>query len=181
MTVETDARHKAASGEQIERIRQLSTVALGSPGAAFDKYGYPSTRGKASDIIRELDQSRRWGREDNEPEDLEEEAPTMETDTKQCTRCGQVKPLEDFYKNQGRCKPCFAAAAKERQASDPKRRPAKARKPEGADPVEEPVATNRDWRDAWQDPTLSQLRALQEALGAPSITAAIGVVERIRP
>lgn len=44
--------------------------------------------------------------------------------TKTCTRCGDDKPIDDFYKNQGRCKPCFAIAAKERKAAKEGKKPA---------------------------------------------------------
>jgi hypothetical protein len=59
---------KRPSFEQIDRIRTVSKVALGSEGAAFEKYGYPSTRGQASELLRKMDAERGWGGEDNEQE-----------------------------------------------------------------------------------------------------------------
>lgn len=188
----TAARHKAASSEQIERIRQLSTVALGSPGAAFTKYGYPSTRGRASDIIRELDQSRGWGREDHEHKDLEEEeTPTMdmtnERETKTCRRCGTEKTLDEFTRGQSRCKTCINEVQRDRYA-ETKRGRSRAQKttteattspPPAVAINRDPAPVNGDWKTTWADPTLSQLEELRHLLGAPTLDEAAGLVRLI--
>lgn len=38
------------------------------------------------------------------------------TGSKVCCRCGKEKPASEFYTGHGKCKPCFAAATKERKA-----------------------------------------------------------------
>jgi hypothetical protein len=49
-------------------------------------------------------------------------------DTKKCTKCELVKPLDDFYKGRAQCKDCMKAAAADRYAALPAEE--KARTPE---------------------------------------------------
>lgn len=95
-------------------------------------------------------------------------------DTRTCNRCGEAKPLDDFYKGQGKCKPCFKAHREERAGSTPRKpRIPKADTPDTVAMVM-PDASH-DWRDAWTNPTLAQLTGLKHALGAPTLDDAAAV------
>lgn len=118
------------------------------------------------------------------PATEEEEKPmaTTTTDTKTCTRCGEDKPIDDFYKGQGKCKPCFKEHEKKRKAkrknktsgsASPKRSRTTTGKGDADDsasvPEPPPLAASPPLSDAngWDtftDPRLSDLRAFQEIL-----------------
>ena len=51
----------------------------------------------------------------------------MDCGTKKCTCCGQVKPLEEFYKRASRCKECANAASKEWYKNNRARRRARSK------------------------------------------------------
>ena len=42
--------------------------------------------------------------------------------TKTCTHCHQTKPIEDFSKGRGDCKPCAAKKARDKRILDPESR-----------------------------------------------------------
>jgi hypothetical protein len=191
------------SMEQIERIRQLSTVVFNSAGKAFTTWGYPSTREAASAQIRRLDGMRTH----DDPADIEipEEEPVTENVAKTCIRCRLAKSIDDFgidtAKKDGRnqyCKPCKAILSKEslarrkaRGGTDVTRRPRTARvetsttspsagmvgsaPPTVTFDPDPPLSLNGDWRARLEDPTLSRLTWIQEALGIPTLdeTAAV--------
>ena len=56
--------------------------------------------------------------ERQEPEEPPDDGPVEEPEAsaepeKTCTKCGKSKPLSEFYKNQGKCKPCYIERQRE--------------------------------------------------------------------
>ena len=56
--------------------------------------------------------------ERQEPEEPPDDGPAEEPEAsaepeKTCTKCGKSKPLSEFYKNQGKCKPCYIERQRE--------------------------------------------------------------------
>lgn len=149
------------SPEQVERIRQLSRAVLGDAGAAFLKWGYPSTRSDASDLLRRINESRR-GRtvDDEEPIAIEEI-----TDMKTCSTCGESKQPADFGRvtanRDGLSYSCKACAKKRYQAkkSDPRAEVLPA----------EPTPEGEGWHRVFVDPTLTELERIQYAFGIPTL------------
>jgi len=181
--------------EQIERIRQLSAVALLDSNVAFARWGYPSTREEASSLIRRLDGMRTH----DDPADIEipeEETPVTETEAKVCTKCHLTKPIDEFGLNRAEkdghsryCKPCARELGKEstkrrRGGTDITRRPGRPSNasqttsapsavvtepaPVKIDP-DPPLSVEEAWRTTFANPTLDQLTALQAFLGEATL------------
>lgn len=56
---------------------------------------------------------------------------------RRCGKCGEIKPLDEFYKNQYRCKPCHKAYYKEwNKANEAKRHSYHTRRRYGVDQTE---------------------------------------------
>jgi hypothetical protein len=184
------------SAEQIERIRQLSAVALNDAGAAFARWGYPSTREEASALIRRLDGMRTH----DDPADIEipeipdhpqEDPMAEEARTKICGHCKIAKPLTEYHKNRVRsdglnreCKQCVRDRRRS-TGTDVTRRP---RLDGPAAPTvtltpspepDPPLSPNGNWRAVLEDPTLSRLIWIQEALGIPTLDETVEVCRLI--
>lgn len=111
---------KRPTVEQVDQIRRLSTVALGDAGAAFEKWGYPSTRAEASEIIRLINLDRSSTVDDRDGSAISDEVP----DEKTCPGCRELKPSTDFYSNRARsdgltvyCKTCSADRQRRRMGT----------------------------------------------------------------
>jgi len=119
-TVEAAAR--PVSKSQITHIRELSQAKFGHTDAVFEKWGKPTTRLQASEIIKAL-QNATGGTIDDIAE-ATPAGPTTTVDLKRCSRCDEPKTLSDFHNNRTQpdgkarwCKPCTATFSRERRTA----------------------------------------------------------------
>lgn len=109
----TPVPDRGPSPEQLTQIRLLSSVIWGHPLEAYGRYGRPSTRADASDLIRTLDEKRGATVYGTDIAVMKEEAVA---DTKTCSNCGTEKSTENYYDGHNQCKQCLKDKQKARDA-----------------------------------------------------------------